>query len=315
MEQLHVAFALPAWMGATGGWLGRHRRPIGWAFNAAILAYVAWQFWQLGFAEVVRALPTQPVFYLVYLAHFAATPVSERWIFRLMWRDVPPVPIGVLLRKRAMNLIVFGYSGDVWFYLWVRARHTIGDRRILSALKDSSILSGIASGVGTAILAVWLVTTGAGQVIALSIGSYMQTLGVVAVLALFLLPVLYHLRSRIFGVATATLAAVLALHVGRLVFTQVAQALQWAVVMPEVGFDVWLLFLTVQLLILQIPFVPNRDILFLAVGVQLTGSVGVDQAELAALLLATSLYKQVVNLLSLAISGFMTGPAVPSDRQ
>ncbi|MGJ3629047.1 hypothetical protein AB5I41_23230 [Sphingomonas sp. MMS24-JH45] len=71
-------------------------------------------------------------------------------------------------------------------------------------------------------------------------------------IAAFLLPVLFRFRKRLFFLSTPRLLfAVLGIHVLRLIATQVLQALQWAVVMPQVDFDVWLLFLTVQLLILQ----------------------------------------------------------------
>ena len=46
-----------------------------------------------------------------------------------------------------------------------------------------------------------------------------------------------------------------------------------------------------------------------------TGSVGVSQADLAALLLATTIFKQVTNLATLVISTMLTAGEGPSDAE
>jgi hypothetical protein len=308
------ALSLPAPLAALRAGFGRHRRAIGWAVNAAVLGYVGWQVWQLGLGAVLGALPTNPFFYLIYLLHFAATPAAERQIFALMWPAERRIPWRVLLRKRTMNAVLISYSGDLWFYLWARARTALSDRQILSSVKDSTILSGIAAGAGTLLMAVWAIATGGGETIRLAIGDHVRGVIIAALVALFVLPIVFRLRSAIFALTTRLIWLVLGLHVLRLVATQVLQAWQWAVAMPEVPFALWLLLLTVQLIVLQIPLVPNADLIFLAVSVRLTGELGVDRAQLTALLLATSVFKQVVNLATLAITSLIT-PAQPVDTR
>ena len=304
------SLSLPGPLAALRGAIGRHRRAIGWAVNLAVLGYVGWQVWQLGIGAVLDALPTHPLFYLIYLLHFAATPFAERRIFALMWPGERVVPWRVLLRKRTMNAVLISYSGDLWFYLWARARTALGDRRILSSVKDSTILSGIAAAAGTGLMTVWAVATGGGETIRLAIGDHVRALIIAGVVALFALPMLFRLRGAIFALSTRLIWAVLGWHVARLVATQILQAWQWAVAMPQVPFELWLLLLTVQLIVLQIPLVPNADLIFLAVGVRLTGELGVDRAQRTALLLATSVFKQIVNLGTLAITSLIT-PAEP----
>ena len=305
-----TSLSLPEPLAAMRGAIGRHRRAIGWAVNLAVLGFIGWQVWQLGIGAVMNALPANPLFYGIYLLHFAATPFAERRIFALMWPGERLVPWRVLLRKRTMNAVLISYSGDLWFYLWARARTALTDRRILSSVKDSTILSGIAAAAGTGLMTVWAVATGGGETIRLAIGDHVRAAVIAGVVALFALPMMFRLRGAIFGLATRLIWAVLGWHVARLVATQILQAWQWAVAMPQVPFELWLLLLTVQLVVLQIPLVPNADLIFLAVGVRLTGELGVDRAQLTALLLATSVFKQIVNLGTLAITSMIT-PAQP----
>jgi hypothetical protein len=310
-----VAIALPAQVRALGRSAARYRRPAGWVFNAAVIVYAGYEIWRLGLGAVLRSLPVNPLFYLIYLVHFSATPAAERLIYALIWPGERRVPIAVLLRKRVMNAVLISYSGEVWFFLWARQRLGVPARQIASTVKDSSILSGLALAVATVVLATWAVLTGAGQVLVVSVGDHWRAIVVAILVAAFLLPVLFRFRKRLFFLSTRLLFIVLGIHTVRLIATQMLQALQWALVMPQVSFDVWLLFLTVQLLILQIPLIPNPDLLFLAVGVRLTGSVGVSQADLAALLLATTIFKQVTNLGTLAVSTLLTAGEGPSDAE
>ena len=310
-----MAISLPAPLRAIGRGAARYRRPAGWIFNAAVIAYAGYEIWRLGLGAVLRSLPVDPLFYVIYLVHFAATPAAERLIYGLIWPRERRIPFAVLLRKRVMNAVLISYSGEIWFFLWARQRLGVPAREIASTVKDSSILSGLALAVATAVLAGWAVLTGAGQVLVVSVGDHLRAIVTATIAAAFVLPVMYRFRSRLFFLSTRLLFVVLGLHTLRLIVTQALQALQWAVVMPQVDFDVWLLFLTVQLLILQIPLVPNADLLFLAVGVRLTGSVGVSQADLAALLLATTVFKQVTNLATLAVTTLLTAGEGPSDAE
>ncbi len=292
--------------GAAARGFARYRRPLGWAFNLLVLAYAVRELVRLGIGDVLHSLPVQPAFYLVYLLQFAATPLSERLLYRLTWADQPRIPWLVLVRKRVMNAVLLSYSGEVWFVLWARAHLTLSARWIAATVKDSSIVSGIALAVGSILLAAWAMTTARGAVIADSVAEHIRIILVVAIGAACTIPILYRWRRRIFALPGAMLAGLFALHSVRLAVTLALQALQWMVVMPQVGFDVWLLFLTVQLLVIQIPLVPNADLLFLAVGVRLTADLGVARADLAALLLATTVFKQIVNLACLALTSVTT---------
>ena len=64
----------------------------------------------------------------------------------------------------------------------------------------------------------------------------------------------------------------------RLIVGQVLQIGMWAVAMPEVSLPVWFTFAAASIIVSRIPFVPNRDLIFLGLGVSLSGVVGISEA-------------------------------------
>ncbi|MGJ3629046.1 hypothetical protein AB5I41_23225 [Sphingomonas sp. MMS24-JH45] len=48
-----------------------------------VVGYAGYEIWRLGLGAVLRSLPVNPLFYLLYLVHFAATPAAERLIYAL----------------------------------------------------------------------------------------------------------------------------------------------------------------------------------------------------------------------------------------
>jgi hypothetical protein len=121
-------------------------------------------------------------------------------------------------------------------------------------------------------------------------------------------------HRRVLWIGPAASARVFGIHFGRIGLVQLAQVLQWTVVLPLVPVETWLLFLTVQMLVNQLPFVPNRDLLFLALGVELTTRIGADEAALAAMFVAAALLKQVTNYTALGLT-FLVRDAAQTSRR
>lgn len=283
-------------------------RPLGWAWLAGITGWVAWKLSTFGWAEIAAELPTQPGFYLIYLASFLLLPWTERIVYGLIWTTrLPLVPF---LRKRALNNVVLGYSGDLYLYLWSRAHLGLPDRRLIAGIKDSSILSGIAGTAVTVALVVLFVALGRGELV----GRVCQKQTVWAVLlgvaGVLVVPLAIRFRRTLFWIDERRAARVFAIHLARVLAVLVLQVLQWWVAMPASPLMTWLLFVTAQALVNQVPLAPNRDLLFLAVSLELLGGTGVDREALAALMVATALLKQVTNLVTLLATNWSRAPAL-----
>lgn len=283
-------------------------RPLSWVWLAAITGYVTWKLSTFGWSRIAAELPTQPAFYLVYLASFLVLPWTERVVYGIIWgMRLPLVPF---LRKRALNNVVLGYSGDLYFYLWSRAQLKIPDRRLLAGIKDSSILSGIAGTSVTVLLVLLFVGLGRGELV----GRVWQGQTVWAVLlgvaGVLVVPLAFRFRRALFWIDERRAARVFAIHLARVLAVLALQVLQWWVAIPAAPLMTWLLFVTAQSLVNQVPLAPNRDLLFLAVSLELLGGTGVDRAALAALMVATALLKQLTNLVTLLLTNWSRAPAL-----
>lgn len=283
--------------------LERWARPLQLGWLALVCAFVGWKLTQIGWREVARGLPTTPWFYLIYAANFAVLPLSERRIYALIWER--PVALVALLRKRALNNSVLGYSGDVYFYLWARTALKLPDRRLLAGIKDSSVLSGAAGTLTTLTLVATFAATGRAGVFGSVLRGHERGLLAAGVGLLLAAPLAWRFRRVIVHIPARLAASVFALHAARVLLTTLLQALQWRVGLPDVPVSTWLLFLTLQAVIGQLPLLPNRELLFLAVSLELARGAGVAAPALSALMVATALLKQLANLATLAVTSVL----------
>ena len=289
--------------------LARARPWLRGAWIVAILAYVAFSLREIGIARVWSELPRAPAFYLVYWAGFMILPISERLIFARIWSDTPPVPIPVLLRKRVLNQVVFGYSGDIWFFWWASRHLGVPERQVLAGVKDSTLLSGVAAAAVTLILVGWFSLVGSGWILVRAMGDYRAFFIALGLVILFVAPVALRFRRQIFWVGGGTALFVLAVHFLRIAMVQGVEVAIWSIVLPQVPFATWLLFLAVQVLIRQLPIVPNRDLLFVAFILEFAPASGVDPAALRAMILTIYLIYQLFNYFAL-----LATTAMPTAR-
>ena len=75
--------------------------------------------------------------------------------------------------------------------------------------------------------------------------------------------------------------------------------LQWDIGIPEGTMMLWFTLIVVQLLISQLPLLPNRDLLFVAFILEFAPASGVDPAALRAMILTIYLIYQLFNYFAL----------------
>lgn len=300
---------------AVSRFLDRWKWPIRIIWIAAVLALIVAQLWRIGPAALAADVPKNPLFYLVYWCSFCVLPLSEMMIFRRIWPQVAGAPFSVLLRKRALNAMVVSYSGDLFFFWWVRSRRDLAERRVLAGIKDSSVLSAVASGLLNAAVAAAFFLSGSAAVIDRVLAGHRSSLYAgLAILAL-LVPVLLRFRKRVLWIDGGQATGVFAIHLARNVAVLLLQLLQWWIVLPQVPLQTWLLFLTLQMLVSNLPLLPSRDFIFLAVAVGMVGSTGVDQSALAAMLVVMTFLKQMTNLVALLVTSVLPGERGPTAEE
>lgn len=279
----------------VSAFLEKHRRIIGWAWTALIIAVIARQLYNLGLHDVLGELPDEAMFFVLYVLGFMVGPLCERFAFRVIWPGTKTASWYALLRKRALNFVVLGYSGDVWFAMWARQNFNLRAKKAFHGVKDSTILGGIAGAFFTLMLVGSFALAGEDALIARIIGRTEGPIIAMALVGLLGVAAIVIFRRSVFKVGLVQGAIVFAIHFVRVALTNGFLILQYAVVLPFVPFETWLLFVTVQMLVQQLPLIPNRDLLFLVVAMEITRGMGVDQTSLSALLVATTLLRQIGN--------------------
>ena len=292
--------------------LGRIGRVL---FFVVVLGVLLFQLRDIGWRDVLRALPVQPLFYILFFVNFMVLPVSELPIFRLLLGQRMPGALPVMVRKRIINAVLVDYSGDLYLYGWARSRLGIEPRRVLMAVKDNAILSSLAGALTAAAFVIAFIARAPAGKIA---GWLDSAIGVVIAIVLglsFTLPLLLRFRVRILSVSQRVAWQVLGIHTTRNVVNQIIQAWQWAVVLPAEHWTTWLSFLTAQLVIARLPFIPNRDLLFAAAGLEMSGALTGSREAMAGVLLAGAALTQGTNFILFVLTSFFMKPppADPAD--
>ncbi|HEX5181554.1 MAG TPA: hypothetical protein VFW19_00240 [Allosphingosinicella sp.] len=239
-------------------------RWVGPFISVAIVAAVLLNVRGLKLAGILALLPRTPIFWLLFAISYLALPASEWFIYHRLWK-VKEGAILALLRKLVCNEMLFGYSGEFYFYAW--ARQSSGVERPAHAIKDVSILSAMV-GVSVALLCglVACATLGAA-----ALGPYARDLYASAALVLTISVAALLFRRRVFSLPVADRRFIALTHAVRLATVCLLTALMWHIVLPGVALRWWLLLVALQLVVSRLPLVTNKDFLFAGIAIVALG--------------------------------------------
>lgn len=283
---------------AQSRWGQRVRKVGSWVFVAGVVAWLAYQLADIGWAEVWTSRPRTPWFYVLWALLYFQLPFVEAGIYRAVW-GVPVRDVLVpLFRKRALNHDVASYSGEAFFFAWARKRLSLSDGQIAGTLKDNAIASSLGSWTAVLTLVVTFLLTGhiaAGDLLGDANLLYVA-LGVGGTAVLIGLGV--YFRRTLLTLPPRTVGGLFTVHVGRfLVLNYVLRILQWAVVLPAVPLSTWATMLAVKSLIGRLPLIPSRDLVSTGAVLGMAGTLAAPAATLAAMLLMHTALKKVFNFL------------------
>ena len=271
--------------------LSRWAAPI---ISLAILAAVVAQLATFDLAGVWALFPTSIGFWLVFAAYYASAPLADWVIFRRLWA-IPITGFFALVRKLIGNELLLGYVGELYFYSWARKRSTMVGAPF-GAVKDVAILSAVVGNVVTLVMLCltypffrWLHLGLDNRALLLSIG---------VVLLTSLAAMLY--RKKLFSLPRRDLLFIVIIHFARVVLITGLAAWMWHIVLPSVLISMWLLLSTLRLLLSRLPFVPNKDVVFVGMAIFL---VGQDHQIVAMMALMAGIILSTHLLLGLALAG------------
>ncbi|MGN5375097.1 hypothetical protein [Sphingomonas hankookensis] len=265
----------------------RWPRILGALLSGLMILGLAWELFDHGWAGVELAAPDSPWFYLFFALAYFSPPLFDFIIFRALWR-LPFDGFGALVRKRIANDVVIGYSGDVFFYAWARARLKMVTAPF-GAVKDVTILSGIAGNIVT----VGMLAVALPFAFELFTPPQLRMLAWSSAVAVGISGVLLLFSRRVFSLPGATLRWIFGVHAARLVLGSLAFGIASYFAMPNVSITWWLFLAAGRLVVARLPLLPNKDLLFANFAIMFIGH-GEALSDLVAFIATLTLFTHVV---------------------
>jgi len=259
------------------------------ALSIAILAAICWQLFfrgNLDLAELRAAIPTSPLFWVVFAVYYFAPVIADFTIFRRLW-GIPAEGFIALTRKQVGNELIVDYLGEAYFYGWARKKLNMATSPF-GAVKDVAILSALVANVCTLTMIAVAYPYARNLDLGVAGTTLAWSLGLVVVISILVVV----FGRRLFSLPKADLWWIALVHFLRVVATTGLIAFAWSLALPNVALGWWILLATVRLLLSRLPLISNKDVVFAGVAVFLLGNdteIKVLMAVMATIALATHL--------------------------
>ena len=279
-----------------------------------VIGYLAIELTRVGWGQIWRSLPVDPLFYILFLVLYLSIPITEVFIYRVTWSFDALRSIPVFLKKRVYNRDVLGYAGEVYFFAWARSNLEHTTRYVAETIRDNNIISSVASTAVAITLLSFFLTRGEIGITDMLGDNTIWYIVLGAVVVAVLIPVWIRFRRFLFSMRLKTAGVIFSLHTVRLLLGQALQIGMWVVVMPDVPLDVWFTYAAVSIILSRIPFVPNQNLIFLGAGVELSSRVNISTAEVAGMLLVMSVLDKILNAILFGVIS-ATGTDVDTETE
>ncbi|MEO1023855.1 MAG: hypothetical protein AAFW89_15025, partial [Bacteroidota bacterium] len=114
--------------------------------QVAIIGFLIVQIAQQNLAELLAALPRNPLFYMFGLVVYFTLPLSEILTYGVSWDFRFNDAFPVFMKKRVLNKDVLGYSGEIQLFLWAQSYQPKASKKeLMKVIRDNNILSSIAT--------------------------------------------------------------------------------------------------------------------------------------------------------------------------
>lgn len=266
---------------------------------AALIGIIIYQLFLIGWKEVLRSLPTEPLFYILFLVLYVTLPTAESFIYRQVWLIPKTKLFKTVLTKKIYNDEIVGYSGEFFLFMWARKHLDKPNREILKNLRDNNILSVVTSNfVAISLIAVLVFTD------VIDIGELVPNVNLVYVtiavaIAVIIVILFIQFRKYLFDLPLKKALKILSIYLFRFLLHNSLLVVQWAVVIPHTPLSTWLIFIAITIVVNRIPFLPSRDLVFMWAGIELSRVLNMTTASVAGMLLVSSVLKKCTNLILL----------------
>ncbi|MEM6782780.1 MAG: hypothetical protein AAF624_03490 [Bacteroidota bacterium] len=290
-------------------WAKRHRKPLTtWGqrvLSALVIGLLVYQLLQVGVGEVLRALPTSPLFYVLIVVGYLLLPASEAMIYRVLWGVPVARGVWLMLKKRVYNQHLVDYSGEAFLYAWARTATDREDKLLFQDVRDVNILSNVSSLLVAVVLLGGLVLGGLVDLEALGGTGQTQTWIGVGLVVVLVVALVIAFRQFLFSMRAGLAWQVFGIHTTQRISLYAIRLCQWAVGVPSVSWGVWLPLLCASVVVDRLPLLPNKDLFFVGAGVEFAQALDTATAGIASMLLVAGVAGKVLNLLVYGLATLM----------
>jgi len=268
-------------------------------FNGALICTILYQIYKIGVIEVLNSLPLNPLFYLIFIVIFLTLPFTEYLIYRRF------VPLEILESqrifhiKRVYNKVFIGYSGEVYLYSYLKKRFKQTSKQVFEFVRDNNTISIIASWTVVAGLSGWLLVTDETGLVSKIQDEIRLFLVLIFILIVFFVILANLFRQKFYGLNFKDSSYIFSIHSFRTISLAVLQVLQWYVVIPLAGFKLLFNFVAIQMVIGKIPFVPNKDLIFISLSIYLAQFIELPLEQFTSLLIVNLILEKLFGLFAL----------------
>ena len=269
--------------------------------SLAILGLLVRAIVDVGWQELVAVTPLTPAYWLLFIAFYFFQQLMDWQIYRKWW-GLGWRTLSMFFKRRVMNEALFSYAGDAFMMAWAATRFNIafdpedatpklgrGDgpgtparEAPIAAIKDVAITSGLAGNLFTLLMLILAVMLGGKTIMDSDIDptTIRRLIIGFALLIGLSLTILFN-RNKLLTLPVADNLRTFWLHLIRVSAMHFLLVATWFVALPLIGIGTWLVLGALRLVIGRMP-VPNKELLFAALAVSLTGDASVEVAALMA---------------------------------
>lgn len=194
-----------------------------------------------------------------------------------------------------------GYSGELVLMNWGNKSLDHSPKQVFKDIRDMNIISSAASTfVALGLLAVLIMADQIRAMEYLFETDYITDFNLLDYLlgTLFLAIILavgYRFRRYLFSMSIEITIKVFLIHSVRMLILYATQILQWHIVLPDVALEVWFTFLSVNILISRIPFIPSHELVAAGTNIELAKLLNAPVAAVTGIFLVHDVLGKILN--------------------
>ncbi|MEP3890569.1 MAG: hypothetical protein ABJN69_08875 [Hellea sp.] len=272
------------------------------AIVIGIVLYLFYKLSQIGWAEIMAALPSSPLFYGLSIAVLLLPIWAERSAFKIVTENKIAAPFKVFARKHVMNKAVLAYSGEAYLIHELSEKAGLNVKRAAIIIKDLALLRTFVANLWVIILAGVAVVFGQSETlqnIAQASPALVVIVGLICVLVCSGTVIFFKKISNLPYGNGAKVAGVFLL---RSLLIAAIMIAQWNLAIPGTPLSAWFIFMVVFSIARKSPI--GGEMVFISVALTLPGLES-QNASVAAMLMTILALNQLNYLITfLLTSGF-----------